>query len=158
MTEEYDSYCIAQAKAWLAKVRRLAAYERAMRDIAERQLEMADGLRGIDYSADRVSTASDGNAIPRAVEAHLEAMADLAAIADDAARRIAEAAAVVDAMDDPTEAAALARYYLGGDSWEQVCVDMGYTWQGMMAIQRRALLHVYPLMPARERDPLPPAV
>ena len=61
-------------------------------------------------------------------------------------------------LDDPTEAAVLARYYLKGDCWERVCVDMSYSWQGMMAIQRRALLHVYPLMPYRERDPLPPAM
>ena len=158
MSEEYDRYRIAQAKAWLARVRKLASYERALRDIADQQLEMADGLKGIDYAADRVAASSDGDAIPRAVEAHMEAVASLLAIADEAARMIGEAAEAIARLDDPTEASALARYYLKGDRWEQVCVDMCYSWQGIMAIQRRALLHVYEFMPACERDPMERAI
>lgn len=158
MTEEYDVYRIGQAKSWLSNVRRLVVYERSMRELAEQQLEMADGLRGIDYSGVRVASSSDGNAIPRAVEAHIEAYADLDALAEDAARRVRDAAACIDLLDDPTEAAALTRYYLAGDSWERVCVDMSYSWQGMMALQRRALLHVYDVMPAKERDPMPRAI
>lgn len=153
MDEEYERYRIDQAEAWLLKVRRLVGYERAMRDAAESQFALADGLKGIDYASIRVSTSADGDAIPRAVEAHIVAAEDLEAIAEDAAGRVRSAAAALDSMDDPTEAAALASYYIACKTWEQVCVDMAYTWQGMMTLRRRALLHAYDVMPHTERDP-----
>ena len=158
MDEELQRYRIDQAERWLSKVRKLVSYERAMREAAEVQYEMADGLRGIDYTRDQVDTSPTADAIPNAVIAHDEAGGSLEQIADSARERISEAARALDRMDDPTEAAALTLYYIACRKWEAVCVKMNYTWDGMMTLRRRALLHAYDVMPHAERDPRPPAI
>ena len=158
MDEELQRYRIEQADAWLSKVRKLVAYERAMREAAETQYEMADGLRGLDYSRDQVSTSPTPDAIPNAVIAHDEAGDSLASIADSARERIAQAARALDSMEDPTEAAALTYYYIACVKWEEVCVRMSYSWDGMMTLRRRALTHAYDVMPHSERDPMEPAI
>jgi len=158
MDEELQRYRISQAEAWLSKVRRLVAYERAMREAAEVQYEMADGLRGLDYSRDQVAVSPTPDAIPNAVIAHDEAGDSLSSIADSARERIAQAARALDKMPDPTEAAALTFYYIACRKWEAVCVKMDYTWDGMMKLRRRALLHAYDVMPHSERDPMESAI
>ena len=158
MDEELQRYRIEQADAWLSKVRKLVAYEKAMREASEVQYEMADGLRGIDYSRDHVATSPTPDAIPNAVIAHDEAGDSLASIAESARERIAQAARAIDSMEDPTEAAALTLYYIACRKWEAVCVKMDYTWDGMMKLRRRALNSAYDVMPHSERDPMQPAV
>lgn len=158
MDDELQRYRIEQAESWLSKVRKLVSYEKAMREAAEVQYEMADGLRGIDYSRDQVDVSPTPDAIPNAVIAHDEAGGSLEQIADSARERISQAARALDSMDDPTEAAALTLYYIACRKWEQVCVKMNYTWDGMMTLRRRALLHAYDVMPHAERDPRPPAI
>lgn len=48
-------------------------------------------------------------------------------------------------------ARALKSHYLFCRSWEQVCVDMGYTWSGMMKLRRKAVDEMYDLMPEEWR-------
>ena len=158
MDEELQRYRIEQAEAWLSKVRKLVAYEKSMRRAAETQFELADGLKGVDYSHEQVSSSPTADAIPNAVIAHEEAAASLVEIAESAKERIAQAAEAIDRMDDPTEAAALTLYYIACMKWEAVCVEMNYTWDGMMTLRRRALSHVYDVMPHSERDAVPPAI
>ena len=56
-------------------------------------------------------------------------------------------------------ARALHLYYVDAlDGWERVCVEMGYSYDGLMKLRRRALLHAYDVMPHTERDSLPPAI
>lgn len=58
----------------------------------------------------------------------------------------------------PEYAAALAGYYVHGKSWEQVCVDMGYSYDGIMSLRRRAVPLVYDVMPESwRRDAIPNA-
>lgn len=45
----------------------------------------------------------------------------------------------------------LKSYYVIGKTWEQICVDMSYSWQGMMSLRRRALQEVYDYMPEEWR-------
>lgn len=53
---------------------------------------------------------------------------------------------------------ALEKYYLQGKSWEQVCVDMSYSYRGMMHLKKTAELEVYSLMPEQwRRYPIPNA-
>lgn len=158
MNEELQRYRIEQADAWLSKARKLVGYERAMRKAADAQYELADGLRGIDYARDHVSTSPISDAIPNAVAVHVDVGGSLDAIADNAKERIEEAARALDSMDDPTEAAALTLYYIACHKWEEVCVELSYSWDGMMTMRRRALLHAYDVMPHSERDPMPSAI
>lgn len=61
-------------------------------------------------------------------------------------------------MSRPEYSRALTAYYVRGKSWELCCVDMGYTWQGMMSLRKKAVQEVYDFMPeAWRRDPIPNA-
>lgn len=64
-----------------------------------------------------------------------------------------------ESLSKPEYTVALTKYYLQGKSWEQVCVDMGYSWQGMMSLRKKALVEVYYSMPEEwRRYTIPKAV
>lgn len=48
-------------------------------------------------------------------------------------------------------ARALNLHYMQGKTWEMVCVEMGYSYGGMMKLRRRAVDEVYDLMPEEWR-------
>ena len=156
MDDELQRYRIEQAESWLSKVRKLVSYEKAMREAAEVQYEMADGLRGIDYTRDQVDTSLTADAIPNAVIAHEEAGETMVAIADSARERIRQAVEAISKIKDAKEAMCLRLYYVDGmDTWERVRAAMSYTQDGMKSLRRRALLNVYDVMPHDQRDPIP---
>ena len=159
MTPEYEQYCIGQAEAWLEKVRKSAAYARQLEESAAAQYALADGLKAMDYSRVRVQAPSTPDAIPDAVAAHIEMGEKFAEIAQDAKKWAIEAAEAMAQMEDPTEATCLHLYYIDAlDGWDDVCKRMNYTYDGMMKLRRRALLHVYDVMPYMEREPIQPAI
>jgi hypothetical protein len=158
MTPEYEQYRIGQAEAWLEKVRKAVAYAARLEESAAAQYALADGLKAMDYSKVRVSTSATPDAIPNAVMNHMSMGESFQRIADDARARATEAAEAIAKLDDPTEAAALHLYYVDAlETWEHVCVRMHYTYDGMMKLRRRAVLHAYDVMPHAEREPMPPA-
>ena len=158
MTPEYEQYRIGQAEAWLSSVRKLVGYERAMRTAADVQFEMADGLRGIDYTRIQVCVSPTPDAIPNAVAAHIDAGNSLVDIADSTRRRIQQATAAIDAMDDKTEAAVLTAYYIACKTWREVGDMLGISYDSIMKLRRSALCSVYDYMPFNEREPLSPAL
>lgn len=151
--EEYERYKAEQAEGWLANCRRLVDLERSMRALAADQREMADGIGAIDYSRISGTGAPKTDAIPENVARCMEAATSFDALVQDICRRRAEAAAALSRMDNPIEAAALTRYYLLGETWERVCVALGYSMPGMMDLRKRALASAYGVMPHSERDP-----
>lgn len=158
MSEEYDRYKRAQAARWLEHVRRLGGKCRALQREVEEQRELASGLKGLDYSAPAVSASSSPDGIPNAVALLLEAIEDYCT---ELAGYVAEQKAAHDAlnsMSDELGAEALKRHYLCGQSWESCCVDMGYSWDGMMSLRKRAVLELYDHIPTEWRDPLHQAV
>ena len=58
-------------------------------------------------------------------------------------------------MPDPTEARVLRLRYLLGWKWENICVEVGYSYDGIMKLRRRALVSFYEVMP---RDAIPRAL
>ena len=159
MTPEFEQYRIEQAEAWLDKVRKSVAYAARLEESAEAQYARADGLKAMDYTRDRVKVPATSDAIPDAVAAHMEMGEKFAEIAQDAKRKAVEAAEAIARMDDPTEASCLHLYYVDAlETWEHVCVRMHYTYDGMMKLRRRAMLHAYDVMPHREREPRAPAI
>ena len=158
MTPEWEVYRIGQAEAWLENVRKTVAYAASLEESAAAQYALADGLRGLDYSRVQVSTSPTPDAIPNAVARHVDMGDKYVEIAANARDRAAQAADALDRMDDPTEATCLRLYYVDAlETWEHVCVRMHYTYDGMMKLRRRAVLHAYDVMPHAEREPLPPA-
>lgn len=152
LTPEGEQRRIDMARAWLEKCRKTVGYERTLRESAAAHYDM---LKGIDYSAVNVQSSPSPDAVPNAVIAHEGIAEKLDAIADDAARRIADAAAALASMDDSTEARCLHLYYIDAvDTWERVCEIMTYSYDGMMKLSRRALIHAYDVMPYSEREPI----
>ena len=90
------------------------------------------------------------NAIEAIKETLRAYVSQLAAFTDE--RKRASDALML--MDEFNEAKALRLRYLLGWKWERVCVEMGYSWDGMMSMRRRALAHYYEVMPHAERDPV----
>lgn len=156
--DDWDDYRRGQAERWLERCRSAAHYERTLREQADQQWRLADGLRGMDYSAVRVSSTPSPDAVPNAVARHIELAESIEAIAGDVTRRLAEAHEAVSRLDG-LEAECLTLYYLDGrrPTWEWVAGRMNYGVSRVYDIRAAALLHLYDLMPARERDALPPA-
>ena len=159
MTPEFEQYRIDQAEAWLSKVRKVVAYAARLEESAAAHYALADGLRGIDYSRDQVSTSPNADAIPNAVAAHVDMGDSFTAIAEDARRRVAEAERAIDALPDRGESTCLRLYYVDAlPRWTAVADRMDGTYDMVMRLRRRALLHVYDLMPYAEREPVQPAI
>lgn len=157
MDEEYERYRIDQAHAYLERIRKSGEDCAGIRQQVEDARERAAGLKGIDYSAVKVSTSSTAtldDAVARIFDSISEYVTALAGYEDE--RHTATIA--LDRMDDATEAKVLRLRYLCGWEWERVCVDMHYSWQGMMSLRRRALCSFYDYMPIGEREPMHPAI
>lgn len=158
-SDELEAYRAEQAESWLSKVRRLRLYRDSLERQALDQMELLDGLKGIDYSRPSVTTSPYRDAIPDMIAARESAAENLRELARDASERMADAAVRLSRMADPTEALCLQLYYCEGvDTWERVCVTMSYSYDGMMKLRRRALAHAYAVMPHTERDAAQPAL
>lgn len=159
MTPEYEQYRIGQAEAWLEKVRKAVSYAARLEESAAAQYALADGLKAMDYSKVRVSTSATPDAIPNAVMNHMSMGESFQRIADDARARATEAAEAIAKLDDPTEAAALHLYYVDAlETWDDVSTAMGFNYDAIMKLRRRALYHAYEVMPHIEREPKQPAI
>lgn len=154
MTTEGEQRRIDATREWLDKVRKTVTYAAWLEESAEVQFSRADGLKAINPENGKVRKSPYADAIPDAVAAHQDAGEALKAIAASARDQIGEAAGAIAKMDDKTEATCLQLYYIDAyDTWERVCVAMHYSYDGMMKLSRRALLHAYDVMPHYRKDP-----
>lgn len=158
MTEEYERYKRAQAARWLEHVRRLGGKCRALQAQIEEERSIATGLQGIDYSAVSFAATPTADAIPNAVAKIQDLVRAYCEELSSCASERKEAHDALNAMDDELCAEALRRHYLASQPWEQCCVEMGYSYDGMMSLRKRALSAAYDRMPHRWRDPSHAAV
>lgn len=159
MTDEGVDRRVRIVTHWLENVSR--AIERKFDFESQRSamLDMADNLRGLDYSTAHVSTSPSPDAIPNAIIAADEMYELYGNLRDSAARYASTAEMALAAMENQGGARALSLYYLTFDAngkrrydtWEKVCVEMSYSEDGMKALVRRAKLELYDLMPHTER-------
>lgn len=157
LTDEFDRYRYDQARAWLEHVRGLGRKADALRAAADEQRELLSGVRGVDYgrggggapSPDAVPNAVA--AIERAVSAYCSALAEFLDEQRDARLALSR-------LEKPEHFEVLARRYCDGWEWERICAAMGYTYDGAMALHRRAVAAAYDVMPPGSRDPRHPAI
>lgn len=150
--DELEAYHYEQAKRWLEHVAKLKYALSSSRDMLEMFGALADQARGIDPTMENVTggghTDRLADAITKLDEARAQWQANLSAYAyeaDDASRRI-------ECLEDAAERSALLLHYVHGKPWERVCVQMDYSYDGIMDVRRRAVLHVYQYMPLEWRD------
>lgn len=138
------------AEAYLKHVRSLAVKVRNLEnDIAE-QREQLDGITAIQYR-EQVTQTQQTDKFEQAVIKLQELIADycteLAGYVDEQKT----AHEVLRKLERPEHQCALKAYYVKAKSWEQVCVDMGYSWGGMMKLRASAIVDVYDVMPEEWR-------
>lgn len=154
---EFERYKHDQARAYLEHVRALSCRTKALSAEVEAQRELADGIKSMGCAG-----GGGGGVDPDRIAETVARLQDLIS------RYCVELSAYVDEQQTAHErinsltrhehAQALASYYLLGLTWERVCVDMGYTWDGMMKLRRRAVTEFYDVMPVEWRDPRHPAM
>lgn len=153
---EWDDWRVEQAHAYLERVRRMGADCAGLRRLVEDARANLGAVRGLDYSRGGGGTQTAGDdaivneiaAVQESVQAYVTRLAEY----EDERHR---AAMTVDRMPDPTEARVIRLRYLLGWKWENICVEVGYSYDGIMKLRRRALVSFYEVMP---RDAIPRAL
>lgn len=149
------------------EVRRICAtayldHVRSLRMRIDALQEEIDPLRGMVGTAMDYRERVSGSPNPKAFE---DAVIRLQGLIADYCTEMAEfvdeqrvAHDVMQRLSRPEYGRALTAHYLTGKTWERCCVDMGYTWDGMMSLRRKAVQEVYDLMPEEwRRQPIPNA-
>lgn len=158
MDEEYRQYRADQAHAYLERIRKMGEDCAALQQEVDDARERADGIKGIDYSRDRVDVSPTDDGMLNAVELIRGAIREYAVKLAELLDERKAASDALNAMEDFTEAKALRLRYICCRDWESVCVEMHYSWDGMMKLRRRALSSYWEVMPPSERDPMEPAI
>lgn len=158
LSEEGEERRISEARRWLSAIKGLMGHIARMEQAAQAQYERADNLKGLDYGGARVASSPYADAIPDAVALHMEFAESFREVADSARERVRAATKAIAGLDDGREASVLMAYYVdNGDgmpaeTWEDACKALGFGRDTAKAVHRRALLHVYELMPHTERS------
>lgn len=165
MTDEGVDRRVRIVTRWLENVSKVVERKFDFESQAGSMKSLADNLRGMSYDM-HVKSSPTPDAIPNAIIAADE-MAELyGGLIDSASRRVAKAQEALAAMENQGGARALSLYYLTFDdagrrkydTWEKVCVEMDYSYDGMMKLARRAKLELYDLMPHTERPKVESAI
>lgn len=154
---EYERYKYDQARAYLEHVRALSCRTQALRAEVDAQRELADGVKAMRYG-EVGGGGADGDRMAETVARLQELVRGYCAELSVYVSEQQAAHERVKLMERPEHAQAITGYYLLGRTWERVCVDMGYTWDGMMSLRRRAVSAFYDVMPCEWRDPRHTAV
>lgn len=153
MTEEIEKYRYAQARAWLEHIRDFGDEVARLQVLIESERARLDGVKGIDYTVERVGGTRDlpdtADLVDKLFEHIREYAASLATYTDERAK----AARALEGLADPRQRRALTLHYLQGRTWVQVCDAMGYSKQRMMQIRQSGVLAAYDVMPHSWRDP-----
>ena len=151
-----------QVDRWLRKYRGLKAKEQQLSETIRQKEAEADGLKGIDYSRDNVSTPANDDALMLIVERLDDIRESLTAVRQDALRREMEMEAAIDALPDPMHSAILRGHYINGLRWEMLCSmdETACSYRSMMRWRKAALESIYDLdlIPHMERLPRVPAL
>ena len=153
MTAEFDDYKYQQARDWLEHVRTLGADVATAKALVDEERKSLDMLQGIDYSASPSGSGDHDEELLNAIERTRQSIANFAAKQQAYMEERADAYRRLEMLDDATERQALTLRYLLGKSWEEACVEMAYTYDGMMTLRKRAIIHAYDVMPNDKRDP-----
>lgn len=140
----------AKCEEYLKYVRSLSIQIQTKREQIEMQKDLC-ALSGVDFK-ERVSVQPTRDSIDNCI-IKLEAL--ITEFCTDMAEYVEAqhvASRCLSKLSKPEHRVALTKYYLTGKPWEQVCVDMSYTWQGMMSLRRRAIIELYDYMPEEWRS------
>ena len=158
LTEEFDEYRRRQAEKWLEHVRGLRLRRDAMQAAIDGQRALMDGLKGIDYAFGGGSCAPSPDAVPNTVIRIQGMVAEYCAALAEYVDEQDRARKALARLERAEHCQALTLRYVEGWEWERVCVEMKYSYHGMMKLARAATCAAYGVMPPEWRDPMHPAL
>ena len=129
------------AKQFLSRGRWI---EREITSLIRTRDETRDRLTHItqNYDSDGAQTTKDPHKFDSLVE--LEYKID--ELIDRLYATKTEILGVIDKLEDRREFLALKVYYIDMKTWEEVCVEMNYSWKQIMRIRKRAIANVEALL------------
>ena len=129
------------AKQFLSRGRWI---EREITSLIRTRDETRDRLTHItqNYDGDGAQTTKDPHKFDSLVE--LEDKID--ELIDRLYATKTEILDVIDKLEDRREFLALKVYYIDMKTWEEVCVEMTYSWKQMMRIRKKAISHLDEIM------------
>jgi hypothetical protein len=137
------------AAEYLKHIRSIGHRIAAIREEIDEQRSFVE-LTGISLN-ERVSTASS-------IDKQERAVIELRELIDDYVNELLiyveeqkDAHSRLQKMENTIYSQVLTKYYLVGKSWEQICVEMSYSWQGLMTLRRKALQAFYDYIPEEYR-------
>lgn len=139
-----DEARLLKSESYLMHVRSLSMLIRSKKEQIEFEQECT--LSGVDYG-EKITVQPTRDAIDNHI-------ISLAALVDTYNTELAEyieakkeAAQVLKKLSKPEYTVALTSYYMNCYTWEQVCVDMNYSWGGMMKLRQKAIIELYDHIP-----------
>lgn len=129
------------AKQFLSRGRWI---EREITSLIRTRDETRDRLMHItqNYDGDGAQTTKD----PHKFDALVELEDKIDELIDRLYATKTEILGVIDKLEDRREFLALKVYYIDMKTWEEVCVEMTYSWKQMMRIRKKAISHVAEIM------------
>lgn len=124
-------------KQWLSRGRWI---EREINSLIKTRDETRDRLTKITQSYD--SDGAQSTKDPHKFDALLEMEDKLDGMIDNLYQVKNEILAAIEKLEDSRERIALKSYYLDMKTWEEVCVELKYSWKQTMRIRKSALFHI----------------
>lgn len=158
MTEEFEAWKAEQAAGWLSRIRRArGAYLVALGALEEAEAA-AEGVEGIDYARQPVSSSCSGARVESMMPRIDAARARVAERRDELDAMAEDAMARLSCMPDGSLAVLLWSYYVRGLEWDEAGASLGWSHDQTMRRRRRALAMAFEVMPAEFRPPMPRAL
>ena len=125
------------AKQWLHRARTI---DKEIEVLLDEKQQTLDRLLQItqSYTRSEAQTSKDPHKIDKLIE--YEDKIDRKV--DELAAVKQEIGSIIDLLEDDHQRIALRGYYLAIKTWEQVAVDMNYSFQGVMLIRKKAIEEV----------------
>lgn len=149
-----DTVKIVRAERYALYVRSLELKMLFLREEIQHQ-EQLMVLTGVGYG-DKITTSPTDSKVPDGIIKLFEMIEAYNEELSHYVEEHREAHACFTCVDHPYQAALVGHYILC-KTWEQLCVEMHYSYRGMMKLREGGLLRLYDHMPMIERDNLPRA-
>lgn len=151
---EVKELCV---KEYLSYVRSLSTRIINLQEQIERKRALLEPS-GIQYK-ESVSSSITDNELAEAIDNLKDLIKEFATELSEYIEQHRQAHITFSKLSRPEYARAMTSYYLHGKSWEEVCVDMRYSWDGMMKLRKKASLELYERMPIQwQKDSIPNAM
>ena len=130
-----------RAKDFLYRARGVEYEIRALKESEREAWDRATRITQ-NYDGDGAQSTKD----PHKFDALVELEYKLDERIDELCAVKTEILAAIGKLEDSRERLALQLYYIDMKTWEEVCVEMTYSWKQMMRIRKKAISHVDEIM------------